>query len=519
MRRSGQPDSAPDAGESAPPLTHGEVRRRSSAGLFYVATSGVLNLVIAFGGSLVLARLLTPADFGTVAVGSTVVVLATALAEGGLGSGLIRRKEAPTHRELRTLLGLQLSVTSLIAITIAAIVGGLGTTGEVVALMTLTLPISAIQTPARVVLTRDVLLNRVAVADLTGLTASYAWSIPTVLLGAGVWGMASGALVRAVTTSVLLTMLSPNRFLLPSLRGVRAFGPIARFGITFQAGWLVTVVRDQVLNLALALLAGVGALGQWSLARRMLDGPIVPFDAIHRVTFPALSHVLSLRIDPRPLIVKIARTSAVASSLLLVPLVVSAQAIITVLFGAQWAEAGNPFSLACVALMIGGPIAAATFGYLGASGRPGVMLRMITVSALAGICVSLSLLPWIGATAIGVGWIVQNVIGSLIVSRAIVDALDVNLLRSVADVYLVTVPVAMLGWAAVQLVSPSIVETFAAGVVCFLCAFGGLLVTCRSDVFETFRTVARSLRDALGIESGSGSEDSVDARVATGTNG
>jgi hypothetical protein len=100
-----------------------------------------------------------------------------------------------------------------------------------------------------------------------------------------------------------------------------------------------------------------------------------------------------------------------------------------------------------------------------------------------------------------------------------VDALDVNLLRSVADVYLVTVPVAMLGWAAVQLVSPSIVETFAAGVVCFLCAFGGLLVTCRSDVFETFRTVARSLRDALGIESGSGSEDSVDARVATGTNG
>jgi O-antigen/teichoic acid export membrane protein len=474
----------------------------------------VLNLLIAFGGSLVLARLLTPDDFGIVAVGSTVVVLATAVAEGGLGSGLIRREAPPTHGELRTLLGLQLLVTSLIAAVVASIVGGLGTTGAVVALMTLTLPIAAVQTPARVVLTRDVRLNRVAAADLAGLTASYAWSIPTVLLGAGVWGMASGTIVRALTASTLLTMLSPQRFLVPSLRGVRKFGPVARFGITFQAGWLVTVVRDQILNLALALLAGVGALGQWSLARRMLDGPIVPFDAIHRVTFPALTHVLSLKIDPRPLVVKIARRSAVASSLLLVPLAVSAQAIVTVLFGEQWAEAAKPFSLACVALMIGGPIAAATFGYLGASGRPGVMLRMITVSAVAGICVSLLLLPRLGATAIGIGWLVQNVIGSFIVSRAMVQTLGVKVLRSVADVYLVSVPIAMVGWAAVQLTTPTTAEVLAAGAVCLSAVLVGLLVVCRSDVFETFRTVIRSLQDAVGI----GSAEGVDTRVATGTN-
>jgi O-antigen/teichoic acid export membrane protein len=197
-----------------------------------------------------------------------------------------------------------------------------------------------------------------------------------------------------------------------------------------------------------------------------------------------------------------------------VPLAVSAQAIVTVLFGEQWAEAAKPFSLACVALMIGGPIAAATFGYLGASGRPGVMLRMITVSAVAGICVSLLLLPRLGATAIGIGWLVQNVIGSFIVSRAMVQTLGVKVLRSVADVYLVSVPIAMVGWAAVQLTTPTTAEVLAAGAVCLSAVLVGLLVVCRSDVFETFRTVIRSLQDAVGI----GSAEGVDTRVATGTN-
>ena len=59
-------------------------------------------------GTLILARLLTPYDFGVIAFGATLVVFANFLADGGIGAGLVRRIKPPERRELRALLGFQL---------------------------------------------------------------------------------------------------------------------------------------------------------------------------------------------------------------------------------------------------------------------------------------------------------------------------------------------------------------------------------------------------------------------------
>ena len=87
-------DTDPDS-DRKPELTRAEVRTRASAGIFFRVSSGVLTLLIGFFGNLVLARLLTPKDFGLVAIGATVTLVASALAEGGLASGLIRRPDPP----------------------------------------------------------------------------------------------------------------------------------------------------------------------------------------------------------------------------------------------------------------------------------------------------------------------------------------------------------------------------------------------------------------------------------------
>ena len=68
------------------------------AGVFFVTASGFINLVIGFAGSLLLARMLTPEDFGVVAVGLALTALGGAVADGGLGSGMVRRPEPPTTR-------------------------------------------------------------------------------------------------------------------------------------------------------------------------------------------------------------------------------------------------------------------------------------------------------------------------------------------------------------------------------------------------------------------------------------
>ena len=133
--------------------------------------------------------MLTPHDFGIVALGTTIVLIASAFSEGGLGSGLIRREQAPTRLELRTLNGIQLLITVAIAGIVVAVGLQLGEAGRVAARWPRRSPIATLQTPGRVVLSRSLRFRGIAVADLVATIANYGWSITTVALGAGVWAL------------------------------------------------------------------------------------------------------------------------------------------------------------------------------------------------------------------------------------------------------------------------------------------------------------------------------------------
>jgi hypothetical protein len=71
------PESRSSLKDEALSMPRAEVRQRSLTGIFFLTCSGFINLVVGFGATLVFARLLMPADFGVVAVGSTALLLGT----------------------------------------------------------------------------------------------------------------------------------------------------------------------------------------------------------------------------------------------------------------------------------------------------------------------------------------------------------------------------------------------------------------------------------------------------------
>ena len=74
-------------------LSAKEVRDRAVTGAAVDALRGFGVRLISLVGTLVLARLLTPRDFGIIAVGATFVIFANFVADGGVGAVLIRRSE------------------------------------------------------------------------------------------------------------------------------------------------------------------------------------------------------------------------------------------------------------------------------------------------------------------------------------------------------------------------------------------------------------------------------------------
>ena len=107
-------------------LSADAVRRRAVAGVATVGARGLLIRGLGLAGTIVLAHLLTPRDFGLIALGFTIVSIGGFLATGGFGAALIRQKNPPSRETLEAVLGLQLVVALIVCAAVAAIGIALG---------------------------------------------------------------------------------------------------------------------------------------------------------------------------------------------------------------------------------------------------------------------------------------------------------------------------------------------------------------------------------------------------------
>lgn len=491
-------DTEPEQ-QHEPELSRAEVRTRASAGIFFRTSSGVLTLLIGFFGNLVLARLLTPKDFGIIAIGATVTLVASALADGGLASGLIRRADPPTRDELRTLSGIQLAFTLPISALGALLAAQFGTAGLVTAIMLCSVPLSAFQAPGRVILNRRLLYSRVAMVELAASGTYYLWAIVGAALGYGVWAMATATVARAVVASAAFAIGSPFGFMIPTLHRAREFGEIVRFGLKFQSGWITVVVREQILNATTAIIGGVSTLGLWSLARRLIELPTTLVDSINTVTFPTMSHLLFREDDPRPLIEKTTRYSAITLAVFLSAFAASSIGLVPFAFGDQWTEAAWAIPPACLGLAFAAPASAGATGYLFASGVPGRYVWITVIYSAVWIVTSAALLPFVGVAALGIGWIAGGVVEAGLLERVVHELSHARMLAQSAWPIVSGTLGGLTGLGVALSLSNAFVQGLAGASVAIVVTVAMLALTCRADLFDVVRTLTGTMRDASRV--------------------
>src|SRR5919199_6136515 len=86
------------------------LRARAAAATGLIGGRAVVIFGVGLVANTVLARLLTPADFGIVAIGAALVTTGTFITSGGLGPSLIVRDRPPTADELAAVLGTLLAI-------------------------------------------------------------------------------------------------------------------------------------------------------------------------------------------------------------------------------------------------------------------------------------------------------------------------------------------------------------------------------------------------------------------------
>jgi O-antigen/teichoic acid export membrane protein len=477
-------------------LPRNELARRASAGTVIVFTRGVAIALLSFGGGIVLARLVDPHAFGLVAIGMVVVTFGTLLGDGGVGAGLIRRAEPPTAEELQALTGFQLGVTLALSAAAASLAAPFGEAGWVTALIVSSTPLAMLQISGRILLERSLSYRPLAAVELSQVVVYNVCAVSLVLLGLGVWGMASATVVMRFVGVLVMGRVSPAGLMRPRFSW-RLIRPLLGFGVRFQGPHATWLISQQARNVSIGAIAGVSTLGLWSLASRVLQIPSLFFEAFSRVSFPTMSRLVAAKEDVGPLIERAVGMVAVGSGIIMTGLVGSAPGLFPALFGHQWREASLVMPGTCLGIGISASISVASQGYLYAVGDASAVLRYATRTAIATFAVTLPLLPVVGISAIGFGEIAASVVGAYVLRRAMLQWAQVDVVRPLLAPVAAGVVSASAGWLVADLGGADLMSGLAGG-ACSVFLFLVLLTAFRrSLVHETFRFTVVSVRAAL----------------------
>src|SRR5207245_5272696 len=164
-----------------------------------VWSRGVVQAV-SFASTLVVARLLTPEDYGVMALAAVWTYIIWLVAELGLGAAILQFRDLD-ERELNTCFWLTLGVAGLGYVLLYAAAPAIGawfvnpTLSPVLRVLGLTLPLSALRAVPDAMLRKRLELDKVSKAEIGAAVVAIPLVVGTAWGGGGVWALVAGALI------------------------------------------------------------------------------------------------------------------------------------------------------------------------------------------------------------------------------------------------------------------------------------------------------------------------------------
>ena len=486
----------PSDTHSEPPLSARDIGRRAASGAALLTAKGTLAQILGLASTIVVARLLAPHQLGLYAIALTVSTFLLALGSGiGMAAALIRRPVAPEYADLRAYVALQLVLSSVLVGVVILATRPFGLVGQLTAVMVVSAPIIAFRGAGLVVLERQLLYKRIATAETAELVVYYAWTIGTVAIGWGLWGLATATVARAIVGTAFIVALAPTGVVWPRFdrRRIRAMLGI---GVRVQAVDFVVLLRDQILVLGTAAIGSVSIVAYWGLVLRALQAPQSLLMTLLRVSFPAMSRTRSAGGDPSNMLPRLLAAATILTGTLLAPLA-AAPALVPFLFGDKWSPAANALTLACLAVIIHTPVMIAGHSYLWTAGDARSPLRASIADAVVVVAVGLPLVPILGVLGLAIGGVACAVVHTAILARAVDRQTHVHVLRHIGVPVLAWIVAAGVAWGCAQGPGPLVLRAALSSCVAVGLYFGLLFLTRRELMLGLVREYGPWMRRSI----------------------
>lgn len=476
-----------------------QLAHSAARGAFFTLAAQIAKIVLQLLSVVVLARLLTPHDYGLLAIVLVIVGVGEIFRDFGLTTASIQAPVLTTGQRdnlfwINSAIGVVLTVVMFVlAWPIEAVTGEPEIFGMVQWLSLLFL-LNGLATQHRANLARDLKFKAMAVIDIAAATIALAVAIVAALLGAEYWALVLQQLASGVV--VLAGSVLAGRWLPHWYSRAASVRQLINFGWNIVATNMLVYVGSQIDTIMVAAKFGTSPLGLYNRAYQLVMTPLGQVRSpTKNVALPVLSRVQE---DPPRF-----NTYVTAAQLLLgyglgIPLILVAalaEPIVRIMLGPQWTEATPILALFAVAGLL------TTLSYVGywvylSRGLGGQLFRYTIVTTIIKIiCIVVG--SFYGLVGVAIGFAVAPAISwplSLFWLSRITPMPTARLYAGAGRILAVCALAGTAAWGAGQLASPA-----GFWMMLILGIPAGLIAAAAALILPVYRRDARSLTTFLRL--------------------
>jgi teichuronic acid exporter len=371
---------------------------------------------IQFIVSIVLARLLLPADYGLIAIVSVFISLASVFVQSGLNTALIQKKEVG-EKDFSSVFYLSLIISGFLYILLyfmAPFIANFYHSLELVPILrvlSITLFFGAFNSIQISIVARKMIFKKFFYSSLGAIVVSSTAGIVIVYLGYGIWALVAYQLTNQLAVVIILWFIVKWRpHLVFSYEKVKV---LFSFGWKLLASSLLSSAYTQLRTLIIGRIYSPSILGFYDRGSQFPNTIVDNVDgSIQSVMLPALASQQQNPEMVKYMVRRAIKTSAFIMFPLMVGLAVVAEPAVRLILTEKWLPAVPFIQIFCAAYIFM-PIHTANLQAINALGRSDIFLKTEIIKKIIGLSLLGISIPF-GIYAIAWGTVLTGVISSFV---------------------------------------------------------------------------------------------------------
>ena len=368
------------------------LKQKTISGVVWTFAQQFGSQIISFAVSLILARILLPSDFGTIAIFSVLMGIGSVLIDSGLTNSLIRTQDVD-DTDLSTVFYFNFVVSFIVYLLIVVTAPfvadffNIPALTNIIRVYAIILPVGAFSAIQRTLLTKRMDFKTQLKIQLPSLIVGGISGIVFALSGFGVWSLVYMAIIQSVLSSLQFWLYSKWR---PKRVFDRSkFKFHFNFGYKLALSGLLDIIFQNIYTIVIGKVFNATQLGYYNKANSLQQLPVTSITGpINKVTYPLFAEIQDDNVRLKNVYRKLMTTVIFIIAPLLIIMGVLGEPLFRFLFTEKWLPAVPYFQILCIVGILL-PIHSYNLNVLKVKGRSDLFLKLeiikkiLTVIAVA----------------------------------------------------------------------------------------------------------------------------------------